>query len=133
MWEKTNWLIKTERYKNFDSKINNKKTNLEVLKMEKPKHHIFVCTSSRLTGENKGFCVQQKGKEIIQAFVEALQDRDLESEILVTNTGCLGLCTMGSIVIIYPDQIWYGKVTVEDVEEIVDALEAGSIVERLSL
>ncbi|PKM52147.1 MAG: 2Fe-2S ferredoxin [Firmicutes bacterium HGW-Firmicutes-7] len=101
--------------------------------MEKPKHHIFVCTSSRLTGENKGFCVQQKGKEIIQAFVEALQDRDLESEILVTNTGCLGLCTMGSIVIIYPDQIWYGKVTVEDVEEIVDALEAGSIVERLSL
>ena len=104
-----------------------------VRKMEKPKHHIFVCTSSRLTGENKGFCIQQKGKEIIQAFVEETQDRDLDSEILVTNTGCLGLCTMGPVVMIYPDQIWYGKVTAEDVEEILDALEEGSIVERLAI
>lgn len=99
--------------------------------MEKPKHHIFVCTSSRLTGENKGFCVQQKGKDIIQTFVEELQDRSLDGEIMVTNTGCLGLCTMGPIVIIYPDQIWYGKVAPEDVEDIMDALEAGEVLDRL--
>lgn len=99
--------------------------------MKKPKYHIFVCTSSRLTGENKGFCVQQKGKDIIQAFVEEVQERDLDSDVLVTNTGCLGLCTMGPVVMIYPEQIWYGKVTVEDVEEIMDALEDEQVVERL--
>lgn len=101
--------------------------------MEKPKHHIFVCTSSRLTGENKGFCIQQKGKDIIQAFAQELQDRSLDAEVMVTNTGCLGLCTMGPVVMIYPDQIWYGKVTVEDVEEILDALEEGEVLERLEI
>ena len=101
--------------------------------MEKPKHHIFVCTSSRLTGENKGFCVQQKGKDIIAAFAEQISDRDLDAEVMVTNTGCFGLCSMGPIVMIYPDQIWYGKVTPDDVEEIMDALEEDSVVERLAI
>jgi (2Fe-2S) ferredoxin len=99
--------------------------------MEKPKHHIFVCTSSRLTGENKGFCVQQGGKDILAEFVEEIQDRDLSSEVMVTNTGCFGICSMGPIVMIYPDKIWYGKVTVDDVEEIMDALEEDSVVDRL--
>lgn len=99
--------------------------------MEKPKHHIFVCTSSRLTGENKGFCVQQKGKDIIAAFAEQVADRDLDADVMVTNTGCLGLCSMGPVVMIYPEQVWYGKVTPDDVEEIMDALEEGEIVSRL--
>ncbi|QUI23708.1 (2Fe-2S) ferredoxin domain-containing protein [Vallitalea pronyensis] len=97
----------------------------------KPKYHIFVCTSSRLTGENKGYCVQQQGKDMVAAFVEEMQDRDLDSEMMITNTGCLGLCSMGPIVMIYPQQIWYGKVTVDDVEEIMDALEEEEVVERL--
>lgn len=99
--------------------------------MEKPKYHIFVCVSSRLTGENKGFCVQQQGKEIVQAFVEEIQDRDLDSEVMITTTGCVGICSMGPIVMVYPEQTWYGKVTVDDVEEIVDAIEEGGTVERL--
>jgi len=101
--------------------------------MEKPKHHIFVCVSSRLTGEAKGFCLQKDGKEIIAKFMEEIQDRDLDSEIMVTSTGCLGLCSMGPIVMIYPDTIWYGKVTVDDVEEIMDAIEENTVVERLVL
>ena len=99
--------------------------------MEKPKHHIFVCTSSRLTGEIKGFCAQNEGLEILENFVEEVQDRLLDAEVMVTNTGCLGLCSMGPIVMIYPEQIWYKKVSPEDVEEIMDALEKGKQVERL--
>lgn len=99
--------------------------------MNKPKYHIFVCTSSRLTGENKGFCIQKNGDEIIQAFNEEIMDRDLDSEVMVTNTGCFGLCSMGPIVMIYPNQIWYGKVTVDDVEEIMDTLEEDGILDRL--
>ncbi len=99
--------------------------------MEKPKHHIFVCSSSRLTGEIKGFCAQKEGLEILENFVEEVQDRSLDADIMVTNTGCLGLCSMGPIVMIYPEQTWYGKVSPDDVEDIMDALEEGSQVERL--
>lgn len=99
--------------------------------MEKPKHHIFVCSSSRLTGELKGFCAQNEGLGILESIVEEVQDRMIDSEVMVTNTGCLGLCSMGPVVMIYPEQIWYGKVTPDDVEEIMDALEEGEIVERL--
>jgi (2Fe-2S) ferredoxin len=99
--------------------------------MEKPKHHIFVCSSSRLTGEIKGFCAQNEGLEILENIVEEVQDRSLDADIMVTNTGCLGLCSMGPIVMIYPEQTWYGKVTPDDVEDIMDALEEGSQVERL--
>ena len=99
--------------------------------MDKPKHHIFVCSSSRLNGEVKGFCVNQDGLEILENFVEEVQERDMDSEVMVTNTGCFGLCSMGPVVMIYPDQTWYGKVTPDDVEEIMDAIEEGSVVERL--
>lgn len=101
--------------------------------MEKPKHHIFVCVSSRLNGEIKGVCAQKDGLELIQTFAEEVQDRELDSEVMVTSTGCLGLCTMGPVVMIYPDKIWYGKVEVDDVEEIMDALEEGKVVERLTI
>jgi (2Fe-2S) ferredoxin len=99
--------------------------------MEKPKYHIFVCSSSRLSGENKGFCIQKNSGEIIQAFNEEIMDRDLDGEVMVTNTGCFGLCVNGPVVMIYPKQIWYGKVDISDVEEIMDAIEEGGIVERL--
>ena len=101
--------------------------------MDKPKHHIFVCTSSRLTGQNKGYCLQKDSVEIIAAFNEEISDRDLEGQVMVTNTGCLGICTLGPVVMIYPQQTWYGHVTPEDVPDILDALEADSMVERLMI
>jgi len=99
--------------------------------MNKPKYHIFVCQSARLTGENKGFCLQKDSIEIIQNLNEEIQDRGLDSEIMVTSTGCLGLCSMGPVVMIYPQQTWYGKVTPDDAEEIMDKLENGEVLERL--
>ena len=99
--------------------------------MNLPKHHIFVCSSARLTGEIKGFCAQNEGLEILENFVEEVQERELDGDMMVTNTGCLGMCTMGPIVIVYPEGTWYGKVAADDVEEIMDALESGEVVKRL--
>ena len=38
--------------------------------MNKPTKHIFVCTSSRMTGVAKGFCHTKGAIEIIQRFTE---------------------------------------------------------------
>lgn len=102
--------------------------------MEKPKYHVFVCSSSRLNGQQQGVCHVKESADIIQTFLEELEDRGLSGEIMITNTGCLGLCNSGPIVIVYPDGVWYSEVSVDDVEEIVEShLENGKKVTRLEI
>lgn len=101
--------------------------------MEKPKYHIFVCSSARLNGTVQGVCEKKESHEILQNFVEEVADRDLDSEVMVSHMGCVGLCSMGSVVMIYPQQTWYGKVTPDDVEEIMDAIEEDTVVDRLAI
>ena len=99
--------------------------------MQKPKYHIFVCCSTRLNGTVQGVCSKKEGQEILQNLVEEISDREIEDEVMVTHMGCVGLCTKGPVVMIYPQQTWYGNVSADDAEEIVDALEEGITVERL--
>lgn len=100
--------------------------------MVSPKYHIFVCTSCRINGQQKGLCYSKDSVDIIQRFIEEIDDRDLSSEVMVTNTGCFGICDKGPIVVVYPEGIWYGNVTSEDVEKIVEQhIEGGLVVEEL--
>lgn len=100
--------------------------------MVSPKYHIFVCTSCRINGQQKGFCYSKGSVDLVQRFMEEIDDRDLSSDVMVTNTGCFGICDKGPIVVIYPQGVWYGNVTEDDVETIVEQhIEGGSIVEAL--
>lgn len=99
--------------------------------MQKPKHHIFICASTRLNGMVQGTCEKKESHNLIAMFNEEAMDREMDTEVMVTATGCAGLCTEGPVVMIYPDGIWYGKVTEDDVEDIFDALESGEVVENL--
>ncbi|WP_018247472.1 2Fe-2S ferredoxin [Orenia marismortui] len=101
--------------------------------MNQPKYHIFVCSSSRINGQQRGFCVNKDSVEIIQNFMMEVQDRGM-TDTMITNTGCLGICDKGPIVIVYPEGVWYGNVSPDDVEEIVEShLENGEVVERLEI
>ena len=102
--------------------------------MQKPGKHIFVCTSSRPNETQKGFCHTKTGVDVMQKFMEEIEERGTGGEIFLTNTGCFGICEKGPIVAVYPDNIWYGSVTVDDVAEILDShIEGGKPVERLLL
>ncbi len=102
--------------------------------MIKPKRHIFVCTSSRMNGQSKGFCQSKAGVELVENFLEEIRDRDLGGDVFVSNTGCFSLCEKGPIVVVYPDNVWYGAVTPGDVEEIMDEhIEGGIVVKRLEI
>ena len=67
-------------------------------------------------------------------FMEELEERGLSGEVMVSNTGCFGLCEQGPVVVVYPDNVWYGSVTPDDVEAIMEEhIEGGGIVSRLQI
>ena len=88
------------------------------------RNQIVVCAG---TG-----CTSSKSPQIIAAFEEQIRTRGLEGQVVVSKTGCFGLCALGPIVVINPEGTCYTRVTPEDVPEIMDEhIEKGNIVERL--
>lgn len=102
--------------------------------MKGVKYHIFICTSSRPGGQQRGACHSRNSVYLMESFLEGIEERGLGGEVFVTNTGCLGFCDKGPVVIVYPDNVWYGNVSIDDVADILEEhIEGGSIVERLLL
>jgi (2Fe-2S) ferredoxin len=98
--------------------------------MQKPEHHIFVCASFRVDGDAKGVC-HKKGSVPLLPYIEnEILDRGLDAQI--TSTGCMKACDHGPVMVIQPLGLWYGNVESEDtVDEILDALEDGEVVDNL--
>jgi NADH:ubiquinone oxidoreductase subunit F (NADH-binding)/(2Fe-2S) ferredoxin/NAD-dependent dihydropyrimidine dehydrogenase PreA subunit len=78
-------------------------------------------------------CALEGSMDIANQFKIELKKNRIENEIEVIRTGCLGLCELGPIVIIYPEGTFYSKVTTKDVGEIVEEhLINGKVVKRLA-
>ncbi len=102
--------------------------------MFKYRHHIFVCINQRPPGHPKGDCASKGSRAVFQKFQEETEKRQLWDSVMVNGTTCLGPCSTGPTVVVYPDGVWYGKVTVQDVEEIMDQhILEGKPVQRLLL
>jgi len=61
-----------------------------------------------------------------------LKSHNMEDEIKVVETGCIGTCDLGPVILIYPEGVFYKKVAPEDVPEIIEEhLIKGRYVSRL--
>lgn len=96
--------------------------------------HVFICTNRREEGNPKGSCAQKGGEALKDRFKQELHERNLKGRFRANASGCLDQCAQGCCVVVYPEQVWYGKVTPEDVPEIIEQhLLGGKPVERLRL
>ncbi len=101
------------------------------------KHHVFVC--------NGKSCSAVGSADVKAAFEQVLKEKGLRQgkeskgrnpvgEIVLTDCGSVGFCSIGTAVLVYPEGIWYAQVTPDDVPEIIEEhLVNGKIVERLAL
>ena len=97
--------------------------------MKKPSYHILVCSSYRNSGEALGVCSRKGAGGLIQYFMEEAADRGIDA--VVSGTGCLNLCDKGPVIVVHPQNIWYGGITTESqVDEILDALEEERVEEK---
>lgn len=93
--------------------------------MKAPKHHILVCASFRASGAPQGVCHKKGSLGLLPYLQTELVDRGLTG-VTVTATGCLNVCDRGPILVVQPENLWYGAVDTESaVDEILEALEAG--------
>jgi NADH:ubiquinone oxidoreductase subunit F (NADH-binding)/(2Fe-2S) ferredoxin/Pyruvate/2-oxoacid:ferredoxin oxidoreductase delta subunit len=70
---------------------------------------------------SSGTCGQASGSlQIIQAFEEELEKRNLKETIGMEITGCHGFCEMEPNITIYPEGIFYKKLQTKDIPEIIE-------------
>lgn len=101
--------------------------------MDKPKHHILVCASFRPNGEPKGKCHRKNSINYLAYIENELIDRGMEG-VIVSSTCCLKYCDDGPVMVVYPQNTWYGHVDSEDaIDEILDAIEDGEIAQDYAL
>lgn len=110
-----------ELKKKYLDEVNFRK-NIEGTKVDY-KYDIMVCGG---TG-----CRSCKSKKVHEKLLEIIKAQGLEKEIAVHGVGCFGLCVNGPIVLIYPQDAMYIKVTEDDCEEIITNLKSGKLVENL--
>lgn len=95
--------------------------------------HIFVCTNQRPPGHPKGCCASKGGEAIRAKFKDLIKEKNI-MRVRANTSGCLDQCAQGAVVVVYPEAVWYGHVTVDDVEEIVtEHIQKGEPVARLRI
>lgn len=98
-------------------------------------HHVFVCCNSRPAGAPRQSCTPQHGNSDLHARLAQLtKAAGLQGRVRINKAGCLDQCEHGPVMVVYPEAVWYGNVSPEDAEEIVERhLVGGEPVQRLRL
>ena len=79
---------------------------------------IFVCTNDR-KGESPS-CGDQQGEAIFKELRRIAKEKGLHPRIRVAQAKCLGQCSIGCNIMVYPDNAWYSKVNLEDVPALAE-------------
>jgi len=79
---------------------------------------IFVCVNDA-KGE-KASCGDHKGEEVFRKLREIAKARGLHPKIRVAQAKCLGQCSTGVNIMVYPDNVWYSGVRMEDVDKLAE-------------
>lgn len=64
-------------------------------------------------------CTSSGSKKVLKALRKELEKQGID-DVLVVRTGCFGLCSLGPIMIVYPEGSFYSKVTAQEIPEIVE-------------
>lgn len=102
--------------------------------MARFQRHVFVCINERPAGSPKGCCATKGGAEVAAELKRKLYDRGLKRIVRANKAYCLDQCGRGVAMVVYPEGVWYGGVTVDDVDELIEEhILGGRPVERLRI
>ncbi|MBS3937936.1 MAG: NADH-quinone oxidoreductase subunit NuoF [Peptococcaceae bacterium] len=86
--------------------------------------HVLVCAGAG--------CVSSGCLNTMEALVDENAKLGLDREIKVIETGCIGTCDLGPVIVVYPEGVFYRNVTTDDAREIArEHLLKGRTIQRL--
>jgi len=86
-------------------------------------HQVLVCGGSGCSSPQCG--------EVKSALEKLVSDNQMQKQIAVIETGCMGLCAVGPVMVVMPDEVLYTEVNVEKVAEIFEShIQQGNIKEE---
>ncbi|HXR04017.1 MAG TPA: NADH-quinone oxidoreductase subunit NuoF [Verrucomicrobiae bacterium] len=74
--------------------------------------HILVCAGAG--------CLSSGGNALKDVLAAELKKRGLDEEIKIVETGCMGPCDLGPVMLVHPEGTFYQRVTALDVPKLVE-------------
>ncbi len=83
-------------------------------------YHLFFCINQRSKG--KACCADHDAEGLSKFAKRYIKSLGLKGpgKARVTRSGCLGRCSEGPCLLIYPDGIWYNYASEDDIKTIID-------------
>lgn len=85
------------------------------------KKYLLICENDR----PEGVCCMPLGTEIRESLKRSVKERGLSDRIRVSRSGCLDLCSEGPNVLLMPDNRWFKKVSLKDLDLILEEAVRG--------
>lgn len=83
---------------------------------------VFVCTNVREEGHPKPCCGRRGGTELRARLKSMVEERGLQQVVKVFQSGCLGGCEFGPMLMMFPDRQMAFKVEESDLPGVLDEL-----------
>jgi (2Fe-2S) ferredoxin len=99
-----------------------------------PAFYIFKCQQSAPPGMPKPSCVSQndpESQQLFQYMAQQLMMRGIISTVQPVQTGCLGRCQQGPVMLVEPGHTMYTALTREKIDRIIEEhILGGNVVEE---
>ncbi len=77
------------------------------------KYKVLVCGGAG--------CISSNCYDVMDALKKELEVKKLTNDVYVTDTGCMGTCDIGPVMIVQPGDVFYTKLSPSDIPEIVES------------
>ncbi|WP_457607353.1 (2Fe-2S) ferredoxin domain-containing protein [Nitratifractor sp.] len=102
--------------------------------MPQPAYYIFKCQQSAPPGMPKPSCVSQndpESQQLFQHLAQQLMMKGIIGTVQPVQTGCLGRCQQGPVMLVEPGHTMYVNLTKEKIDRIIEEhILGGKVVEE---